>query len=328
MSTTLITGAGLIGCHVARVILDNEHRVLLLDRAPREDYIQHVLGSRKVTAIQGDIQDMPLLIDLVKKESVQYIVHTAGLIGSKVYTRPNIGFQVNVQGSLNVAETARLVDIERVVFCSSMAVYALSKGTDSLIDETFLIGPDNIYGATKLAAEQLLHTYGKTFGFDVISLRLAGVYGYGPYEGGSWMGRVLYRLLAQSLRGRSTILNPAHLGVNEYVYVEDVARALYQALTVKHPSHEIFNIGTGMLTTYEEITQIIASLLPQARIAVGESSGEAVDYLKRSHPYSISRAEKDLRFIPQYDMRKGLSAFIETLREIDRTGVDLGANSN
>lgn len=319
MNTILITGAGLIGCHLARVALDCGNRVILFDLEPNKEYIAHILGSRDIHIVQGDVRDLPLLILVVSEEAVNQIAHTAGLIGAKVYTRPYIGFQANVQGTVNIAETARLSEAERVVFCSSMAVYALSEGAEGPIEEHFPVGPDNIYGATKLAAEQLLETYGKKFGFQVVSLRLAGVYGYGPYLGGSWMGRVLYGLLSGSLMGHPVELDPAHLGINEYVYVEDVAKALYQALVVRELPHNIFNVGTGILTSYKEVVEIIESLIPQARILVKGSYEETIGYLKRSQPFSIERAKQELDFVPQYDMRRGLSDFVNRLRELHGT---------
>lgn len=322
MEAVLVTGAGSVGCHFARVALEHGHRVILLDNAAKEHYISYVLGPYKATVVEGDVLDLPLLLHTVQKNSIDLIVHTAGLIGARVYTRPYLGMLVNVQGTVNIAEVARLSGIKRVVFCSSMAVYALSR-LSGLIDETSLTEPDNIYGATKLAAEQLLLSYGKTFDFEVISLRLAGVYGYGPYTGGSWMGKVLYRLLINALKGQPRELDPSYLGTNEYIYVKDVATAIYKAITAQKVSHAIYNIGTGQLTDYKEIVSTIRDLIPQARINIKKPPTPIVEYLKRSAPYSIQRAKQDLGFVPKYDLRGGLSDFITTLMDLDLNQLNL-----
>jgi UDP-glucose 4-epimerase len=314
VATILVTGAGLVGCHFATVALEHGHRVILFDNAPQEHYIRYILAPYKATVVEGDVLDLPLLLHTVQKNSVDLIVHTAGLIGARVYTRPYLGILVNVKGTVNIAEVARLSQTKRVVFCSSMAVYALSR-LSGLIHETSLVEPENVYGATKLAAEQLLFSYGKTFDFEVISLRLAGVYGYGPYTGGSWMGKVLYRLLVDALRGQPSELDPSHLGTNEYIYVKDVAEAIYKAMTTQKVSHGIYNIGTGKLTDYEEIVSIVEDLIPQAKINIKKPFASTVGYLKRAAPYSIEKAKNDLNSVPRYELREGFSDFILTLRK-------------
>ncbi|MCH8055471.1 MAG: NAD-dependent epimerase/dehydratase family protein [Deltaproteobacteria bacterium] len=76
--TVLVTGAGLIGCHFARRVVDAGQKVVLYDLSPNREYIQKIVGNNGVEIIAADIRDLPALISALKKFSVDTVVHTAG----------------------------------------------------------------------------------------------------------------------------------------------------------------------------------------------------------------------------------------------------------
>ena len=313
--TVLITGSGLVGAHAAGALQAHGVRVVLYDLDPSFEYLETLIGPCDGRVFRGDICDVGRLTALAREHDVGCILHTAGLIGAQVSRQPLRGVEVNVAGTMAAMEAARQAGAARLVFCSSMAVYDFSRlPADAAITEDAPLGPQNLYGATKLAAEQLLDHCGKLHGLGVIHLRLAGVFGRGQYTGGSWMGRIVNRLLQQSLRGEPVALQPEWIGTNEFVYAKDVAAAAAAACLADGDVSGPFNIGTGALHSFAEVVSEMRRLLPMADITVSEPAGNIVSYLERSQPFDISRARSRLGFAPRFTLASGLADYVAELQ--------------
>ena len=126
----LITGAGLVGTHTAQRLLDRGEKPVLYDLAPNRAYMQTVLDVDRVPVVRGDIRDLPHLMQVTREHQCDVIVHTAGLIGGRVDEEPYSGLQINLQGTINVLETARVMGARRVLFASTEGVYDRSQAMD------------------------------------------------------------------------------------------------------------------------------------------------------------------------------------------------------
>ena len=115
----LITGAGLIGTHTAQRLLDRGAQPVLYDLAPARAYMQTVLDLDRAPVVRGDIRDLPHLVQVAREHEADVIVHTAGLIGNRVDEEPYSGLQINLQGTVSVFETSRVLGIRRVIFAST-----------------------------------------------------------------------------------------------------------------------------------------------------------------------------------------------------------------
>ena len=104
----LITGAGLIGAHAARQMVDAGHKVVLFDLSPNRDYIQKVVGQGKADVVAANMLDLPALLTALEKFNVDTMVHTAGLIGGRVQENSYTGATNNILGTINILEAARL----------------------------------------------------------------------------------------------------------------------------------------------------------------------------------------------------------------------------
>jgi nucleoside-diphosphate-sugar epimerase len=320
--TVLITGAGLIAAHAAGALQRNGVPVVLYDLAPSRQYLDTVIrrdrsdGARgDITVVRGDTTDVARLAALAKEHDVGCIFHTAGLIGAQVSRQPFRGVEINVTGSMAVIEAARQTGVPRVVFCSSMAVYDFAKLPERvLITEDAPLGAQNLYGATKLASEHLLDHFGKLHGIAVIHLRLAGVFGRGQFIGGSWMGRILNRVLCKSMSNEPVVVQPEWIGTNEFIYVKDVSAAAVAACLLEKDLRGPFNIGTGVLHSVDQVVAEIQRLLPAAAISVLEPETAMVSYLQRTQAFDISRARTHLGFEPRFDLAAGLGDYAAELR--------------
>jgi len=314
--TTLITGAGLVAAHTGRELQAQAERIAVYDLAPSVEYLNTVMHLDHTPITTGDITNLAALTAFTQQLRPETIVHTAGLIGAHVSRDPYRGVQVNIGGSMVVMEAARVSGVRRVVFCSSMAIFDFHRlPTNSLITEASPMGPKNLYGATKLACEHLLTQYGDIYGIEVVHLRLAGVYGRGQYHGGSWMGRVLNRVLEASLSGQTVTIQSEWIGTNEYVYVKDVARAFALACLSAKRIGGAYNIGTGVLHTFPEVIAGDAGRAAYAFVIDPPMIDSAA--IRGVHRHGRAKAVEDLNLVEPVQIHAGIRAFGEHELEIE-----------
>jgi UDP-glucose 4-epimerase len=279
MATLVTGGTGLIGACLAEKLLIRGERVVLLDIAVAEQRIEPLRShGDRLRVVRGDVQSLVALLDVVRAHAVTSIVHLAYLLGSECNRFPEQATRVNILGTLNVLEAARLSGLDRVLLASSIAVY----GSDEHYtpserplheDVPLHVAPGlSIYGGGKLYLEHLARTYAEQYGLTVAGLRPSIVYGYGRERGtsaftGEMIDRAAIGLPSQADFGDARV---------SLVYVEDVAeqfRALLDADPRSLARRRFFNTG-GDTCTVREFAAVIQHLLPGAHIAVA-SKGEA-----------------------------------------------------
>src|SRR5690242_2984206 len=306
----LITGAGLIGSNAARHAIDNGHKVALFDLSPNRDYIDKIVGPDKAGIVAADMRDLPALLSALEKFNVDTIVHTAGLIGSRVQENSYTGATNNILGTINILEAARLRKLRRVVYVSTFGGYDRSKITHSVIHETDPIGGHNLYATTKVCSEHLVHAYAAMYKLDTIIIRPGGVFGRGFYVGGSTVGKVMRDLALAIIKGDPITIDAKTYGPNEYVYGKDVGMALFLACRAENPRQRIYNAGTGAVHGPEELANIVRELLPKGEIKV---SGAASTDKSRSIPMDISVSKAELGYAPKFTLKEALRDYMDEL---------------
>ena len=306
----LITGAGLIGTHAARHAVDAGHNVALFDLSPNRDYIDKIVGLGKAQVVAADMRDLPALLAALEKHNVDTLVHTAGLIGSRVQENSYTGATNNILGTINVLEAARLRKLRRVVYVSTFGTYERDKIHDSVIRETHPIGGRNLYATTKVCSEHLVHAYAAMYKLDTIIIRPGGVFGRGFYVGGSTVGKVMRDLALAIIKGDPITIDAKTYGPNEYVYGKDVGMALFLACRAENPKQRIYNAGTGAVHGPEELANIVRELLPKGEIKV---SGAASADKSRSIPMDISVSKAELGYAPKFMLKEALRDYMDEL---------------
>jgi UDP-glucose 4-epimerase len=306
----LITGAGLIGTHAARHAVDAGHNVALFDLSPNRDYIDKIVGLGKAQVVAADMRDLPALLAALEKHNVDTLVHTAGLIGSRVQENSYTGATNNILGTINVLEAARLRKLRRVVYVSTFGTYERDKIHDSVIRETHPIGGHNLYATTKVCSEHLVHAYAAMYKLDTIIIRPGGVFGRGFYVGGSTVGKVMRDLALAIIKGDPITIDAKTYGPNEYVYGKDVGMALFLACRAENPKQRIYNAGTGAVHGPEELANIVRELLPKGEIKV---SGAASADKSRSIPMDISVSKAELGYAPKFMLKEALRDYMDEL---------------
>jgi UDP-glucose 4-epimerase len=309
---TLITGLGLVGTSYAQHAVKRGESIVFYDIAPRKDFLAHKLGSADVTVLQRDVRDLPALVEAMQKYKIDKVIHTAGLIGGKVAQPIYSGMQINVMGTINVAEAVRLTGVKRLVQISTFGVYDRRGGEPAPIDETFHRGPGEAYGNSKVAKELMVEAYQRLYGFELIVLRLANVYGVGHFAGGSGGGEMVQNMLQTGIKGGVVKINQEVARDFEYVYYKDLGRALDKAATAPLSAPVTLNIGTGVVIKFDDLVATAEKLLPnlQVEIIPGTRPRSA------KQPMVIAKAKEVLGWQPEYDIVAGFKDYIEELKAL------------
>jgi UDP-glucose 4-epimerase len=226
-----------------------------------------------------------------------------GRVGDPLYT----GLQINIGGTINVCEAVRLAGVKRLVHVSTFGVYDRSKEGNVAITESAPTGSDAPYGASKVANELMVNTYARHYGYELIILRPANVYGYGHFWAGSGGGAAVQQLVIAGINGE-TLRVPAARDF-EYVYAKDVGRAVDQAATIPMPATRLFNVGNGEVTTFADLVEATKASMPRLSV---ETTGVAEGGIKQ--PMDLSTSKRDLGWAPQYSLADGLADYAEELK--------------
>ena len=306
----LITGAGLIGAHAARHAVDAGNRVVLYDLSPNRNYIHEIVGTDRVEVVAADIRDLPALLSALEQFKIDTMVHTAGLIGSRVQENSYTGATNNILGTINVLEAARLRQLRRAVYISTFGVYDRSKIDDRVVRESHPIGGHNLYATTKVCSEHLVHAYAALYKLDTAILRPGGVFGRGFYIGGSTVGKIMRDLALNIIKGEPITLAANTYGHNEYAYGKDVGLAVFLACQKENLKQRIYNAGTGVVTGPEELAQIIRELSPNVKVTV---SGAVKADRNKTIPLDLSVSKAELGYVPRFPLKEALRDYMDEL---------------
>lgn len=325
MATTLITGAGIIGCNTAQRLAARGESVVLLDKHPVRAAITSIVDHPAVAVVEGDVTDFDALLDLVGGHGVQRIVHTAALLSAAIRQSPLDGIRVNVLGSANVLEVARQMKLERVVIASSTTVGYPTFGdfSGAAFPEDFVLKslthrPGSIYAAAKVSAEHLSLLYRDLYGIGVVVLRYAAVIGAWSGPGTSVPGKVLASLVAPARRGETAVIDDPFTvwqGGEEFIDARDCAAANVAALDALSPVQGVYNIGAGVLNSFDDFVGAVRHLYPAAtvRLDVVPAGGFAGFPHVRGAPSDISAAARELGWTPQYSLEASVAHFAPLL---------------
>ncbi len=306
----VVTGAGLVATAYAREAIAKNCTVTFIDPEPRQDYLRFKLGDKGWNLVRKDIRDLPGLVDAFRDNKADAVIHTAGLIGSRVQQSLYNGFDINVGGSRNVAEAVRLAGVRRLVHISTMGVYDTRRKTTANVPEDFARGANRGYGNYKAAIEMVMEAYADQYKFELLILRPANVYGFGHFFAGSSGGVKMQSLVEAAIDGAAARVQSSETMANEYIYSRDTGRAIEIATTIAMPKDYIFNIGNGYVSAFDQVLEALGGVGKVGNIEV-----EAGDPPKsKAHAMDIARAAAQLGWAPKYSLAEGFRDYADELR--------------
>lgn len=322
----LVTGAGIIGCQIARLLADRGDFVALYDLAPNPDHMGAILDLTKVQIVQGDIADIEHLRKTVRELEIDHVAHTAAILAAAAQQFPARAIAVNITGTANILELAREKLVRRVIIASSTSVAygTFNTPAESPIREDFSLSvcsqaPPSFYTATKLSSEFMVHNYVKAFGIDAAILRYGAVVGVWPGPTSGILSRMFQALLAPASRGEVvTVTDPAQVwsGVEEFVDPRDCARGTVAALDANSLQARVYNITNPTPYTYSQVLDTVRTIFPEVRIdqQVNTRNGIANFPYPRHATSDMTLARDELGFVPQYTLEDSFRYFVQVGR--------------
>jgi nucleoside-diphosphate-sugar epimerase len=311
----LITGGtGFLGSYVARNFLHHGHEVICLDHSPDPEMISHFLPE--ITVIQGDVSELGLVGKILGENPVDGVAHLAYVMGAEAEAHPTTAMRVNALGTANVFEQACKCGVKRILFTSSESIYGKSQsayGDRPVTEEDFCSPKEHVlnYSLTKLLNEHLAEKYETRFGTEIVSLRIAIVYGAGRKRGATVWASDFAALPA--LAKPVTLPFPAD-DWHCCIYVEDVAEEIYQLLTKPHLGHRIYNSG-GHTVQAADLEVMVREVIPEARILFSADRPCSPFIYRMDH----SRIGRELSF-EQRSMIEGIRNHISCARKLSYAG--------
>lgn len=308
MKILVTGGAGYIGSHVVRFLVEKGHMSIVLDKSPfAQDIFSEI--KNKVEVITGDMGDKNLLETVFKNHQFDAVLHFAGSIeAGESMKNPSAFFHNNVVNGINLLDMMVKHNIKKIIFSSSAAVY---KAKDGLLSETDTVAPENFYGETKLKFERLLHWYNRIHGINFVSLRYFNASGAAYDLGENHEPEThLIPLILQTALGQRDCIKvfgsnyPTTDGtcVRDYIHVLDLAKVHLLALEKIGNSSRIYNVGTGKGYSVREIIKIAEEITGKKILAVDVPArrGDAAYLVADSSKINTEwgwKAEHDIRDI-------------------------------
>jgi UDP-glucose 4-epimerase len=247
----LITGAaGFLGSALSNQLAREGHNVRGLDNLSTGD--PQTL-SPDVLFTRGDVADRPKLWTLL--QDVDCVYHLAARVSvpeSVLY--PSEYNAVNVGGTVSLMEAIRDVGVRRVVFISSGAVYGNQE--EQPLNEDAIPNPRSPYAVSKLAAEYYLRTIGRLWKIETVILRVFNAYGPGQHLPPSHPP-VIPNFLRQAYLNGTMVMHNTGLQTRDYIYVDDVVRAMTAAATAPDIDDRLINIGAGTEISIRELVRLV-----------------------------------------------------------------------
>ena len=318
--SVLVTGInGMTGLHTAKRLLQEGLEVVGYDNNRNGELAFYPEVEGKIRFVWGDMVHFGHLLQTIEENGVEHIIHLAALRNEVLYkTIPTELLRVNIGGLMNILELARIGKIKRVIFASSAAVYGRMDDPDQSIPEDAPLDPKGIYANSKAMCESLCRAYRNVYGVSVLVLRPSRVYGrlanLDTLEFGNPISSFVYKLL----QGKSITENSGADFGGDFTYIPDLAYGCYRALVTPHPGNWIFNISNGVFYRLSEVAAALGEIFPKVRISIGPGMHPYITQSPMRGPLDIGRAQKELSFSIERDLKGSLEHFIETLRQRQR----------
>jgi UDP-glucose 4-epimerase len=307
----LITGgAGFIGSHVVRNLLDRGEKVRILDNFATGKREHLVPLEGRVEVIEGDIRYLNNVQEAVA--GADYVIHLAALpsVARSVRT-PIESNDTNVHGTLNVLIAARDAKVKRVVYAASSSAYGNSATLPKV--ETMPSDPLSPYAVNKLAGELYCRVFTRVYGLETVSLRYFNV--FGPRQDPqSEYAAVIPKFITAALAGRAPRIFGDGTQSRDFCHIDNVIEANFRAAAAdaRAVSGGVFNIACGQATTLNQVVALIGESLGRKLEAVHEA--ERAGDIKHSHA-DIAEARARLGYQAAVSFAEGLRRTIDWYKQ-------------
>ncbi|MBI5087032.1 MAG: dTDP-glucose 4,6-dehydratase [Acidobacteria bacterium] len=262
MRVLVTGGAGFIGSAFVRLMLgeDRATRLVNLDKltyAGNLENLTPVEADPRYRFVQGDICDTQLVLELLREEKPDAVVHFAAESHvDRSILGPGAFVETNVKGTFSLLEAARAVALPRFLHVSTDEVYgSIEEPHDA--DENYPLRASSPYSASKAASDLLALSYWTTFKLPVMVTRASN--NYGPYQ---FPEKLIPLMISNALEGKPLPIYGDGMQVRDWLYVDDHCRAILAVLERGTPG-EIYNVGGSRALPNREVVEKILDAVGQ-----------------------------------------------------------------
>jgi len=315
MHVLVTGGAGYIGNYIVEELLENGHRVRVLDAMLwGDDALGPMRDDENLEVREGDIRHIEDLSYAV--EGVDAVIHMAGIVGDPACSVNEQATQsVNVEATKSLVEVCKLHDVDRLIFASTCSVYGASELME--LNEGSYLNPLSLYAESKIDSEEIiLHdTHEKFSDSDLTAtiLRLGTIFG--------WSRRMRFDLVVNILTAKAVLEDDIPVyGGEQYrplVHVADAASAFVAVLEADEEKveHQIFNVGDNDLNyQISEVGRIVEEQVPDAEVRFVEHKED-----NRTYRVSFDKINYILGWEAEYDIADGVEEIRDWMLENDVT---------
>lgn len=309
MRTVLVTGgAGFIGSHVTKVLLDRGLDVICLDDfndyynpAFKRENVAPFLENPKFHLVEGDIRDRDLVFATYRKFGVSATVHLAARAGVRPsIANPRLYEEVNGVGTVNLLEAAHRFGAYTFIFGSTSSVYGINSKLPFSEDDPISC-PISPYAASKRGAELMCYTFHHLYGLKVTVLRFFTV--YGPRQRPDM---AIYKFTELLAKGKPVPRFGDGSMARDYTYIDDIVRGVMAAFD-HEADFEIVNLGGSRTTTLQKLIELIARelgvppLVEELPLQPGDVPITFAD---------VSKAKRLWGWEPEVPIEEGIARFV------------------
>ena len=306
-------GAGFIGSHLVQRLISDGWHVTVVD-----DFSSSPMNDREASDVhlhKLDIAD-PALAEVFSEHQPEIVFHLAAQVSvSRSMREPELDIHTNVNGGINLLQQCVRFGVKRVVlFSTGGALYGEPEYLPC--DESHPIRPLSIYGASKHALELYTHIIAEANGIDYTILRPGNVYGPGQNPHGEAGVVAIFGM--KMLTGEEVTIYGDGEQERDYAYIDDVVTAAITAIRPDAPAAGVYNIGSGAPTSVNDIFSLLAEETGYGRqpMHAPERSGDV-----RRIYLDTSRAQRELGWTPEIDLREGIARTVAALRHANGMAV-------
>lgn len=314
MKILVTGGAGFIGSNLCDALLERNYEVHCMDNLLTGKYsnISHLMGNPSFTFFETDIRS----IDSCKEamNGCDVVAHLAAL-GSvpRSINDPLTTNSINIDGFLNVIQTAKEFDIKRFIFAASSSTYGDS---DSLPKVENIIGnPLSPYAVGKYVNELYAHVYAINYGLTYIGLRYFNVFGKRQDPNGAYAA-VIPKFIQQFLDNEAPTINGDGTNTRDFTHIENVVEATVLAIenTKVDADNQIYNVAYGSSTSLNELSSLIKDAINARQPQLTLPNVTYGPFRKGDIPHSmasIEKIQKYLGYTPKVSVKDGIQETVD-----------------
>ena len=303
MNILVTGGAGFIGKHLVKFLIENKKNVSILDNFSNSDK-KSISQFKKyqIKIFEGDIRNYEDVLKASKNQDI--VIHLAAKISVKEsINNPSETFEINVKGTEKILEICKKNNVKKIIVASSAAIYGEGSQTDKINEQTAL-NPISPYGESKIEMERKIIEFCSNNKINYVILRFFNIYGSGQSK--EYAG-VITKFLEKIKKNENLEIFGDGLQTRDFVAIEDVIYSISNA--IEYTENEIFNIGSGKKITIKELAELMISL-SKKKLEINYINEKKGDI--RHSEADIQLAKTKLHYSNKNELKYGIQQFLNS----------------